>query len=193
MRIVQFVYNLDMGGLERLAIDLAQCQIADGHQATIYCLTHPGRLAPEAEAKGICVRSFGKEAGPRMSTAWRIARQLRRDRPDVLHTHNHLVQHYGVLAGILARVPVIVNTRHRAEHRLIRGPEGLQLSEEPAGRKSDWIFRATLPWTDAVVMISEATRRFLIQHCGVPAAKTRVILNGAPLERFLRIPAHPGS
>src|SRR5277367_817149 len=54
MRIVQFVNNLDIGGLERLVIDLAQCQLAEGHQATIYSLTHPGRLAAEAEGMGIC-------------------------------------------------------------------------------------------------------------------------------------------
>ncbi|MGA2909817.1 MAG: glycosyltransferase [Terracidiphilus sp.] len=193
MRIVQLVNNLDMGGLERLAIDFARCQLADGHQASIYCLTHPGKLAPEAEANGICVRSFGKGAGPQLGTIRKLAKQLREDRPDVLHTHNHLVHHYGVLAARLAGVPVIVNTRHRAEHRLIHGPGGLQISDEPADKKSDWIFRATMPWTDAVVMISEATRQFLVRNCGVPEAKTRVILNGAPLERFLSMPAHPGS
>ncbi len=99
MRIVQFVYSLDMGGLERLAIDLAQCQLAEGHQATIYCLTHAGRLAPEATAMGISVRSFEKPAGPHPGIVWKLAKQLRRDRPDVLHTHNHLVHHYGVAGG----------------------------------------------------------------------------------------------
>ena len=32
----------------------------------------------------------------------------------MLHTHNHLVHHYGVLAGRIAGVPAIVNTRHGA-------------------------------------------------------------------------------
>jgi glycosyltransferase involved in cell wall biosynthesis len=44
-----------------------------------------------------------------------------------------------------------------------------------------------------VVLISEATRQFFVQYRGVPAAKTRVILNGANLEKFLAAPAHPGS
>ena len=193
MRIVQFVYNLDMGGLERLAIDLAQCQLAEGHEPIIYCLTHPGRLAPEAAAMGISLRSFEKPAGPNLGTVWKIAKQLRRDRPDVLHAHNHLVQHYAVLAGLLAGVPVIVNTRHRAEPRLVNAPGGWQVTPESRAKKSDWLFRATLPWTDCVVMISESTRQFFIRHCGIPPAKTRVILNGAHLEKFLNAPAHPGS
>ena len=193
MRIVQLVNNLDMGGLERLAVDLASCQLAEGHEPTIYCLVHPGRIAAEAAERGVCVRSFGKAAGPHLSVAWKIAEQLRRDRPDVLHTHNHLVHHYGVMAGRIADVPVIVNTRHRAEFRFVSGPEGSQVTTESPDRKSDLIFRATMPWTDSVVLISEATSEFFVRYRGIPKSKTRVILNGAHLERFLNVPAHPGS
>ena len=193
MRIVQLVNNLDMGGLERLAVDLAQCQVANGHQAYIYCLTHPGRLAAEAERAGICVRSFGKDAGPSISTLWKITKQLRHDRPDVLHTHNHLVHHYGVAAAMLARVPLVVNTRHRAEYRFINDPGGFLNPQEAPDKKSDWIYRATMPRVRCVVMISEATRQFMVRHRGIPEAKTRVILNGAHLERFLAAPADPGS
>jgi glycosyltransferase involved in cell wall biosynthesis len=193
MRIVQFVTNLDMGGLERLAVDLANCQLSEGHSPMIYSLTHPGRFAAEAEAMGIPVRSFGKSAGPQISTVLKIAKQLKIDRPDVLHTHNHLVHHYGVLGGKLAGVPVIVNTRHRAEFRFTSGPEGSRNTTESPDRKSDMIFRATLPWVGGVVFISEATRQFFVQHRDIPEKKTRVILNGARLEKFLNVPAQPGS
>jgi glycosyltransferase involved in cell wall biosynthesis len=193
MRIVQFVNNLDMGGLERLAIDLAECQLAEGHEPLFYCLTYPGRLAEEATSKGITLRAFEKGPGPHLSTVRHIAKQLRRDRPDVLHTHNHVVHHYGVAAGVAAGVRVIVNTRHRGEQRLVNAPEGSVLTTEATDRKSDLIFRATLPWTDSVVMISEATRQFFVKYRGVPAGKTRVILNGARLERFFALPASPGS
>jgi len=193
MRIVQLVTNLDTGGLERLAFDLACCQLADGHHPMIYCLNHSGRLAEEAADLGICVRSFGKAAGPHLSTVFKMAEQFRLDRPDVLHTHNHLVHHYGVAAGVLAGIPVIVNTRHRAEQHLVVAPGGSYMSPATKDWKSDWIFRATLPWVGSVVMISESTRQFFVQHRGIPPAKTRVILNGAHLERFLDAPALPGS
>src|SRR5580693_5687904 len=75
MRIVQLVNNLDMGGLERLAVDLAYCQLAAGHVPTIYCLAHPGRIAAEAAGRGVCVRSFEKPAGPHLGTVWKMARQ----------------------------------------------------------------------------------------------------------------------
>lgn len=193
MRIVQFVNNLEMGGLERLAVDLAHLQLLDGHQASIYCLTHTGRLAADAQALGIKIRSFEKRPGPRLNTIRHIAKQLREDRPDVLHTHNHLVHHYGVFAGKLAGVPVIVNTRHGVDRKFTVGPEKCEITAEPSDKKADLLFRATLPWVNSVVLISEATRRFYVEHRGIPAKKTHVVLNGAHLERFLKTLAHPGS
>ena len=192
MRLVQFVNNLDMGGLERMVLDLAQCQRAEGHETAIYCLTHPGRLAADAERSGIKVHAFEKPGGPSPGIVFKIARQLRIDRPDVLHSHNHLVHHYGVVAGKLAGVPVLVNTRHGSERVMSSSPTGSFVSTIPVDRRSDLIYRATLPFVDSVVLISEATRRFYVQHRGVPASKARVILNGAHLEKFLHSPAHPG-
>jgi glycosyltransferase involved in cell wall biosynthesis len=192
MKIIQFVNSLDMGGIERLAVELAVRQKAAGHEPTIYCLTHRGDFAEEAEASGIRVVAFEKPPGPSLAILFAIFKSLRMDRPDVLHTHNHLVHHYGVVAGRLARVSTIVNTRHGALVQIERhGPKLVATTKSP-DEKADLIYRASLPWTDAVVLISEATRAFYVRHRGIPAAKTRVILNGAPLDRFLSRPASPG-
>jgi glycosyltransferase involved in cell wall biosynthesis len=193
MRIVQFVANLDTGGLERLVVDLARCQRLEGHEAIIYCLNQPGRLAAEATDDGVIVRWFAKPPGFHLPTLWKIARQMRRDHPDVLHTHNHMVHHYGVVAALLAKVPVIVNTRHGVDRRILSNSDRSEIGIDSPDRKADLIYRATLPWVDSVVLISEATRRFYIQYRGIPATKTRVILNGAHLEKFSAVPAHPGS
>lgn len=193
MKIIQFVNSLDMGGLERLTVDLAHCQKAAGHEPIIYCLTHRGVFADEAEASGIRVTAFGKPGGPSLPTVRTILKTLKRDRPDVLHTHNHLVHHYGVVAGKLAGVAVIVNTRHGAEVQMKEHGTGYVVTTTPPDRKADMIYRASLPWTNAVVMISEATRQFFIRHRGLPADKALVILNGAPLDRFAHCQASPGA
>jgi glycosyltransferase involved in cell wall biosynthesis len=193
MKIVQFVNNLEMGGLERLAVELAYQQKSAGHKPIIYCLTRRGFFAEEAEAYGIRVVAFEKPSGPSPSTVRKIVEALRQDRPDVLHTHNHLVHHYGVAAGRFSGVPTIVNTRHRAEVQIQEHGNQFVLTSRSPDRKADLIFRATLPWTDALVMISESTRQFYIRHRGFPENKTHVILNGAPLDRFARLSAKPGA
>jgi len=193
MKVVQFVNNLDMGGLERLAVELAYRQKAVGHEPVIYCLTHRGFFADEAEARGVRVVAFEKPAGPSLATVRKIVKALRQDAPDVLHTHNHLVHHYGVAAGRLAGVSAIVNTRHRAEMEIKTHDGRFVLTTNSPDKSADLIYRATMPWTDALVMISESTRQFFIRHRGLPAAKTHVILNGAPLDRFVSCPASPGA
>jgi glycosyltransferase involved in cell wall biosynthesis len=180
MRITQLVVNLEIGGLERLAIDLARQQQLSHHDPRIYCLFQAGPLADEAASLGIPVVTFDKPKGLSLRTIRRIARQLRQDRTQVLHTHNAVVHHYGVLAAKLARVPVIVNTQHGTG----------TLTADP---KLARIFRRLLPWTDLVAMVSEGVRSNMVEHRGVPLRKTRVILNGVPLAKFENCQAAPGS
>src|SRR4051794_3121657 len=112
MKIVQMLPNLDVGGMERLAIAMARQQKSEGHQPIIYCTTHAGAMAAQAEAMGVPVIAFEKRPGFSVSVIRDIARRLRADQPDVVHTHNALVHHYGVIAARLAGVRVVVNTRH---------------------------------------------------------------------------------
>lgn len=47
-----------------------------------------------------------------MRASWQIYRAIRRERPDILHTHNPKPGVLGRVLGRVARVPVIVNTQH---------------------------------------------------------------------------------
>src|SRR6202790_2334617 len=111
MRIVQLLPSLDIGGMERLAIDLARQQKAEGHYHSIYCTSYPGQLATDLQAADVPLHSFGKTDGFSLRLIRDLAARLRVDRPDVLHAHNALVLHYGIAAARLARVPLVVNTR----------------------------------------------------------------------------------
>src|SRR5215471_19022860 len=104
MKIVQLLPSLDIGGMERLAVDLALRQKAENHVPLIYCTSHPGQLAPEVEKAGIPVRAFQKKDGISPRLVIELARSLRSDRAEVVHAHNALVLHYGVVAARLAGV-----------------------------------------------------------------------------------------
>ena len=183
LAITHLVLNLEMGGLERMVIDLAREQRAAGHDVRICCLSRKGALSPQAELDGIPVCAFEKPAGFSPVATWRLADRLRASRVEVLHTHNSPVHHYGVAAVVLAQVPVIVNTEHgqhgwapvRTDQRLKR------------------LFRSSMPWTGAVVMVSEETRQYYLSNHSIPEDKCRVILNGIPIERFAAKRATPGS
>lgn len=180
MRIVQLVETLQTGGLERIAVDLALSQKNAGHTPILYCMFAAGALSEEATKAGIPVFEFHKKPGFSVRMLLMLARQLRRDAPDVLQTHNPGVHHYGALAALIARVPVVVNTRHGRSTSF-----GRVLPER--------YFRAVMPLTDRVVFVCEDSRRYLVEQRGLPAGKSSVIVNGIELEPFLKRPASPGS
>ncbi|HEY8526431.1 MAG TPA: glycosyltransferase family 4 protein [Acidimicrobiales bacterium] len=80
-------------------------------------ISAPGPYADELAAEGIrhvplssSTRGMNLLADVKAAVElWRI---LRRERPDVLHTHNPKPGVYGRIVGRLARVPIVVNTNH---------------------------------------------------------------------------------
>jgi glycosyltransferase involved in cell wall biosynthesis len=179
MKIVQLLPSLDVGGMERLAVDLARQQTAEGHMPSIYCTSHAGDFAPEAEAAGVPVHSFGKTQGFSLRLVRDLAFRLRIDRPDVLHAHNALVLHYGILAARLARVPAIVNTRH-----------GGNMNWDPHCER---IWGHSVRWTDAVVFISEGVREYYVTRDNLSRRNISVIYNGIDVAKFSSRPAHPAN
>jgi glycosyltransferase involved in cell wall biosynthesis len=181
MRIVHVVQSLEIGGLERMVVDLAAEQRRCGHDVKIYAVYRRGAFADEAERRGIPVVCFGKTDGVSPGTLWRMLRALRQYGPDVVHTHNTVVHHYGALAAKLAGVRTVVTTQHHL---------GAAVRRQTKARR---IFDATLPFTQGVVTVSECTRAELASWCGINSENVHVILNGTPLQRFLQHRATPGS
>ena len=180
MRIVQLVEDLELGGLERMAVDLALAQRGAGHELVFYCLHGAGPLAATLAAAGVSVVPFGKARGFSFSTVLAMAKRLRSDRADVIHGHNPGVHHYAALAARLAGVPVCVNTRHS-----VTTSKGVPYQER--------YFRWVQPLTSHVIFDCEYVRRGLESRLAYPAEKCSVILNGIPLAAFREHPASPGT
>lgn len=180
MRIVQLIENLDVGGLESLAVNLALSQKQQGHEVLVYCLFGAGALAEKLESAAIPIVTFRKAPGFSFGAVLAMARRLRHDRADVIHGHNPGVHHYAALAARLAGVPVCVNTRHSATTS-----HGLPYQER--------YFRWVRPLTSHVIFDCDFVQRALQPRLQYPAELCSVIINGIPLERFAGEAAAPGS
>jgi glycosyltransferase involved in cell wall biosynthesis len=180
MRIVQVVRSLEHGGLERLAVDLAVAQKARGHSVAIYAVhKHEPDLLDEAERAGVQVVQFNKGTGFSFRTLREMAMRLRCDHASVVHTHNKLVHTYGTIAGRLAGVRCIVNTIHG--------------TKSGVDRRLDRNYRALLPWTDAVVSVSDETASQFAAARMRYRGKFRIIPNGIQVSKFMVQSAQPGS
>ena len=104
---------------------------------------------------------------------WRI---LRRERPDVLHTHNPKPGLYGRVVGRLARVPVVVNTNH-----------GLYATEDD-GRLRRTVVLAleavAARFSHAELIQNPEDLDLLVRRRINRRHRTRLLGNGVDLDRF---------
>jgi glycosyltransferase involved in cell wall biosynthesis len=102
---------------------------------------------------------------------WRI---LRRERPDVLHTHNPKPGLYGRVVGRLARVPIVVNTCHGLYVTEPGWKRGVLLTLEGIAAR----------FSDAELVQSEEDLDLLVRRHAYPRRRTRMLGNGVDLDRF---------
>ena len=111
LRILHGAISLDVGGLERIVLDLARRGAARGHAVSALCLERPGTLAGELQSAGIAVTALGKSPGITPDLVDAIERHLDDAKPDVIHTHQVGPLWYMGRAAARRGIPVI-HTEH---------------------------------------------------------------------------------
>jgi glycogen synthase len=98
---------------------------------------------------------------------------------DVVHCHTWYTQMGGFLAKKLWGVPFVLTT-HSLEP--LRPWKVEQLGN--AYGLSAWIERTAIESADAVIAVSQETRRDVLQHFAVPEERVHVVHNGIDLEQY---------
>jgi glycosyltransferase involved in cell wall biosynthesis len=170
MVIAHLLSSFQIGGQERVALDLAIRQRARGHRVLAISLAPrpEGPLAAEFKAGGIAAHNVPKR-GPSVDPAlpMRLAALLRREGVDVVHAHNPQPLIYGGLAAKLAGATMI-QTRHGVAR---------------FSRRQDWLVRQAARLADASVFVSRELARAL-DGAGQTVGRRWVIENGVDLDRF---------
>lgn len=173
LAVVHAVLSLDVGGLERVVLDLVREGKARGQVVSVLCLERPGTQAAEAEALGARVLCAGKRPGLDFSSVRRIREILGQARPDVVHTHQAAALLYAGAAARRAGVPVVVHTEHNNHIRKRQARFGrlrTRLLGRVAGRYARRIF-----------CVSGDVLGAVREHGVYPAAKSSVVYNGIDL------------
>jgi glycosyltransferase involved in cell wall biosynthesis len=111
-----------------------------------------------------------------LGAAWDLWRVLRRERVDVLHTHNPKPGLYGRVVGRLAGVPIVVNTVH-----------GLYMADrDPAWKKLLVLsFEAVASrFSDAELVQNPEDAARMVRWRVSPPRRTWLLGNGVDLTRF---------
>ena len=173
MKILHVVENLERGGLERVVVDLAARQRADGHEVRVACVFEPGLLAQELEALRVPVEACGKRRGFDLRALQRLRQAMRASRGGVLHTHNATAHYLACAAGLGLGFARVVNTRH-----------GMGAAD-PASRK-EWLYRRTMRRTDVVAAVCEAARTRFHAQGVAPRGRLLAVPNGIRTDAFAR-------
>lgn len=164
MRILHVVDTLAVGGAEVLVAQLCAMQRAAGHTPSVACVLSGGALKAEIEKLGVEVRVHGPK--PAWRLLWPLLLDCVRFKPDAVHCHSAYATILAAPMARLARVPVMIATRH-----------GLV----PPG---DEIRRETKFWRaarrcDHVVAVCDVARNNMLQGPGAIPSKLCTVRNGA--------------
>lgn len=174
MRIVHIVENLNVGGAEKVMLDLVARQRDAGHECRVICLFQEGEMAPRLTALGIPVIACDKGDGFDLATLRCIRRELVSFRPAVVHSHNVMAHYYAVFAG-LGLPGARINTRHGMGDFLGTGKQTL-------------LYGLSLPFTHRVCCVCDAARDRFLEKRALPEKRTLTVYNGIPVGDFARRP-----
>ena len=170
IQVVHLSPSLDQGGLEKLQIEFARHADRDRFDLHFVALQHGGMTVDELRKLGWPVEVLDKPAGLRPLKILDLAHRFRRNHIDILHTHNNGPLIYGAPAARLARLSVVIHTRHHGRDHEVNHRE-VALSS------------AATRLTDQVVCVSEDS---LTQGRldGIAPKRLKTIWNGIDIERF---------
>ena len=167
VRVLMLVDNLHegIGGAERFVVGLATELQGDGHEITV-CTTRQARGAVLQALLDGGVRHFSLDRHTRRDVLRfrRLAAELRKDPPDVLHAHKFGSNVWGSIFGRLARVPAVVS------HEQTWSYEGNPLRKFLDGRLIGRL-------TTSFVAVSSADADRMVRLEGVPERKVVMIPN----------------
>ena len=194
IRVLRVIARLNMGGPALHVTYLAQGLAARGYETTLVAGTSRAARSrwpssPTARASRSCGCPASRASSRRVRdavAAWRVARIIRRVRPDVVHTHTAKAGAIGRVAALLARPwrrPVVVHTFHGHVLRGYFGHAGTLLFRA--------IETALARTTDRLVAVSPEVRDELVSLHVAPRAKFSVVRLGIELEPRVRFDGDP--
>jgi glycosyltransferase involved in cell wall biosynthesis len=172
-RVLQLVDSFNEGGSERQALELTRVLQQSGkYEVFLASLSAEGVLRPTiddlkiADIPSYPLKSFYDFNALRQLA--RFVRFLRRNRIDLIHTHDFYTNIFGMTAALLAGVKVRIASR--------RETDGMRTAQQVRAQ------RMAFSVAHQIVANSESVRTKLLKE-GIGAEKITVIYNGLDLSR----------
>ena len=174
-KVLYVISAYALGGAEKHLLDVLD-ELSRTRFDVLVALPE-GDLARLLDKRGIRNERVPLKGVWDLAAVVRLFRCIRKEQPDVVHTHDPRASVFGRIAARWAGVPMIFSTVHtsplRREH-----VGGLR------NRMYIWVDQQTARWNRYVIAVSEAVRGELIHGVGVDAEKVITVHPGIRLDAF---------
>jgi glycosyltransferase involved in cell wall biosynthesis len=177
LRVAFVLHSMQVAGAEVLVAETIR-RLAGRIEPTVLCLDGVGPLGERLLSDGVPVVALGRRPGRDWRLVWRLARELRDRRIDVVHAHLYSPFFYAALARAISRRNLRVILTEHGRHF----PDVVS----PLRRTVNRLVLDHL--ADAVNACCGFSARSLAQVDGFAARRIEVIPNGIELERYSPAP-----
>ena len=168
MRVLHFLPWVGGGGVETALLELLRHLKAPEYEHRVVCISAAELRLPLFRDAGFEPVQLGGEGSVRNVAALaKLVAEVRRFKPDIVHARVFEGQVFGSIAGYLGKRPAIIT-----EEATLPAPPGGRSLVTRVG------LRALLHRNDAVVAISPAVQRYLVETNWFPPSQVRQINYG---------------
>ena len=171
IRIMHLLPNLNVGGMENGVVNLANHINREKFSISICCLNTEGPLKARL-TRTTKVFDMAQEPGKAFNLAFQLARLFKREKVDIVHTHNSYSAVYGIPAARLVGTPVVIH----GEHGTIDFLQGY--------RRHLKKFVCSL--SHRITTVSECIKDDVEKLWEVPPSRISVLPNGVDCTKFYR-------
>jgi len=171
IKIVHVIPTLDLGGAERLLLDIVKRADKDFFSLTVICFKRGGIWEDEIVKSGAKLIILNKKSKFDFSNLLKLRQAIIEESPDIVHTHLG-GDIYGRLAAGLAGFKVI-----STEHNLNKDESFV----------TTILKRLTAGYASLVIAVSKAVAHDAMIRYGIKLNKIKVIHNGIDLLRFEQV------
>lgn len=165
IRLMQITHDLAIGGLQKVVVNACRTIDRDRFDVSVLCLRRLGEFVPEIEKLGIKVIHLPqKENGTDYFSFLKVAKILRDEKVDVIHTHNTQPFIDGTIGALLSGVKAIIHTDHARD-----------FPDKKRYMIAEWLMSK---FAYKVVGVSEHTSQNLIKYEKISPSKIITIPNG---------------
>jgi len=175
-KVFYLLDSLNVGGTETQAVELARRMPGAGYDVTLGCLRAQGPLLQKLAETPVVLQEFhpngGIDSPGGMYQLLRLSWFLRKQKFDIVHTHDLWSNLMGVPAARLAGVPAIISSRRDLAH-----------FDWYQGKRRAWL-RRIQNLSGAVLANASPIREALIAEDRFAPEKVHVVHNGIDVEKF---------